>query len=58
MWTFEPSAALEVYLKMIEPENINIVYSERLDRQNGVKKNGTEITEIVMESGSRFRNVH
>ena len=55
MWTFEPSVALEVYLKMIEPENISIVYGERLDRQNGVKKNGTEITEIVMESGSRFR---
>ena len=55
MWTFEPSAALEVYLKMIEPENITIVYGERLERQNGVKKNGTEITEILMESGSRFR---
>jgi hypothetical protein len=40
---------------MIEPENINIVYSERLERQNGVKKNGTGITEIVMESGRTFR---
>lgn len=55
MWTFEPSAALSVYNKMMEPENIEIIYGERLDRKNGVKKNGTVINEIVMESGTSFR---
>jgi hypothetical protein len=55
MWTFEPSAALEVYKKMIEAENIDIVYGERLNRSRGVKKDGTRISGIEMESGKLFR---
>jgi len=55
MWTFEPSAATEVYKEMMEPEVIDLVFGERLKRQDGVKKRGTRITEIVMESGNSFR---
>jgi len=55
MWTFEPSAALKVYEKMIEPENIEIIYGERLDRKNGVLKKGTTIIQITMESGRSFK---
>jgi len=54
MWTFEPSAALDVYKKMIESENIELVYGERLNRQDGVKKEGARILEIEMESGSSY----
>ena len=55
MWTFEPSAALKIYHDMIAKEKIVIVYGERLDRKNGVKKDGTTITEITMENGSVYR---
>lgn len=54
MWTFEPSAALKVYQKMIEAESIKLVYGERLNRKNGVKKQGAKIIEIVMENGNSY----
>ncbi|WP_339700250.1 FAD-dependent oxidoreductase [Algoriphagus aquimarinus] len=55
MWTFEPSAALEVYHQMIQEENIEIVYDERLDRtSNGVSKSGQKINSITMESGKIY----
>ena len=54
MWTFEPSAALSVYKDMIEKENIMLVYNERLNRQNGVKKADERIQSIEMESGKVF----
>ena len=54
MWTFEPSAALKVYHQMLSKERIDIVYDERLDRTNGVEKNGTEILSIRMENGTRY----
>ncbi len=55
MWTFEPSAALKVYKNMIDAENIDLVYEERLNRENGVIKNGSQITEIRMESGKSYK---
>jgi hypothetical protein len=55
MWTFEPSAALKVYKKMIEAENIKLIYGERLNRKNGVKKQGTKIIEVVMENGNSYK---
>jgi len=55
MWTFEPSAALKVYESMMSPENITLVYNQRLNRKNGVKKQGQKIVEIEMESGEKYR---
>lgn len=55
MWTFEPSAALKVYKNMINAENIDLIYEERLDRKNGVVKSGLQIKEIRLESGKSFR---
>jgi hypothetical protein len=55
MWTFEPSAALKVYETMMKPENITVVYNQRLNRKNGVKKQGQKIVEIEMESGEKYR---
>lgn len=54
MWTFEPSAALSVYKDMISEEKITLIYNERLDRKNGVKKTKGKITAIEMESGKRL----
>ncbi len=54
MWTFEPSAALEVYKDMMDKENIHLVYGERLDRQNGIIKDGQEIKSIEMEDGTIY----
>lgn len=55
MWTFEPSAALKVYETMMSPENITLVYNQRLNRENGVKKQGQKIVEIETESGEKYR---
>ena len=55
MWTFEPSAALAVYKKMMAPEKIEVVYNQRLDRSGGVKKQEEKIVEITMENGASYR---
>ncbi|MBK6284446.1 MAG: FAD-dependent oxidoreductase [Draconibacterium sp.] len=55
MWTFEPSAALKIYQKMIDAENIKLVYGEQLNRKNGVKKQGAKIIEIEMENGNSYK---
>lgn len=54
MWTFEPSAALKVFKKMIDAENIDLIYEERLNRKDGVRKKGTTIVEIEMENGNSY----
>ncbi len=54
MWTFEPSAALEVYHGMLQKEGIDVRYNQRLDRENGVLKKEGSIISISMESGEVF----
>lgn len=54
MWTFEPSAALDVYHQMIASEDIDLVYDQRLKREGGVEKENGTITQIIMESGKIF----
>src|SRR5690606_25995764 len=51
MWTFEPSAALKVYHQMLSNEKVDVIYGERLNRATGVRKNGSQIASIEMESG-------
>mgnify|MGYP002407398692 FL=1 len=55
MWTFEPSVALQVYKEMMANESIDLVYNKRLLRDKGVKKEGTSIVEIEMESGEVYK---
>lgn len=56
MWTFEPSAALKVYLQMLHEEEVDIVYEERLLRTTeGVNQNEKKIQSITMESGKNFK---
>jgi hypothetical protein len=54
MWTFEPSAALKVYRDWIAETGLELVHLERLDRAEGVKKEGDRIVSITMESGRVF----
>lgn len=54
MWTFEPSAALKIFHKMINDLDIHIVYQQRLNRQTGVSKVGNSIQSITMESGDTY----
>ncbi len=53
-WTFEPHAAEKTFNEMIREAEVEVVYGERLNLNNSVNKNGTRITEIVMESGRKF----
>ncbi|MEM7654763.1 MAG: FAD-dependent oxidoreductase [Bacteroidota bacterium] len=55
MWTFEPSAALEVYEAWIQEYDIPLVKNQQLDRDGGVSKKGTQITAIAMLSGEVYR---
>jgi hypothetical protein len=55
MWTFEPSAALKVFHQMLEKEKVDIIYGEWLNRETGVTKTATQITEIAMESGMSIK---
>lgn len=54
MWTFEPSAALEVYHDMIRGLDITLVYEQRLNRETGVLKTDNAINSISMESGEIY----
>jgi hypothetical protein len=54
MWTFEPSAALEVYHDMIRNLDITLVYKQRLNRETGVSKVDNTIKSISMESGEIY----
>ncbi|TXD81583.1 FAD-dependent oxidoreductase [Subsaximicrobium wynnwilliamsii] len=54
MWTFEPSAALQVYTDMMKDLDIEIVYNQRLNRSTGVVKSDNAITAITMESGNTY----
>lgn len=56
MWTFEPHAATEIYDAMIREagDQVTVIRGERLDLRKGVVKDGSRITNIVMESGRSF----
>jgi hypothetical protein len=55
MWTFEPSAALRIYDGFIAEHGVEVVMNEYLDRENGVRKDGTNITSITMLSGKEYK---
>lgn len=54
LWTFEPSAALNVFRQWIKEKGLRIDFGERLDRKNGVIKEGSKIISIKMESGKTY----
>ncbi|MDR0336272.1 MAG: FAD-dependent oxidoreductase [Planctomycetaceae bacterium] len=54
MWIFEPHIAEEVFDTWIIEQKIPVVRNAWLDRQNGVKKNGTKIISITTLDGQTF----
>jgi len=54
MWTFEPSTALNVYENFIKKESVKLVINQKLNRENGVKKEGNRIVSIQMLSGDEY----
>ncbi len=55
MWRFEPRVAERAFLRMLEEAQVPVRFGERLDLDNGVRKAGTRIVSVSMESGSVFR---
>ena len=54
-WFFEPSAAMDVYMEMIEENNIPVILNDRLILgANGVRKRGNTILSIVTENGNVY----
>ena len=54
MWTFEPHVAEDIMKKMVADAGVDVVYNERLNLKDGVKKEGGRIVSITMESGKTF----
>lgn len=55
MWTFEPHVAEQIMQQLVQEAGVPVVFGERLDLQQGVVKEGTDIVAIRMESGQTFR---
>ena len=53
-WTFEPHVAEKIYTDLLRETKVVVVYGQRLDLKNGVKKDGTRIVSIAMESGQTY----
>ena len=54
-FVFEPHVAELKLNEMLQEANVPVVFGERLDLTNGVKKEGAGILDIRMESGRVFR---
>jgi len=50
-WLFEPSAAVSVFHDMTREADVTVFFGERLELDQGVRKDGRWIREITMESG-------
>lgn len=55
MWTFEPSAALQVYKNMIASEKIELVYNQEIKRPGGVHKQEGKIILVEMRTGQKYK---
>lgn len=53
-WTFEPHVAEKIYFDLIREHKVTVVFSQRLDLTNGVKKEGKRIVSIKMETGEEY----
>lgn len=55
MWIFEPHVAEKVFEEMIAEHQIPVRRNRWLDREKGVRKEGTRITSITMLNGETYR---
>ena len=54
MWVFEPSVAEKVFESYLKEFSIPVYRDEPLDRKNGVRKDGSSISQITTLSGKKF----
>lgn len=54
MWTFEPHVAEAIMDQLVDEAGVVVYRQERLDRAEGVAKEGTRIEAVRMESGRQF----
>lgn len=57
MWIFEPHIAEQVFEDFVREYQIPVHRNEWLDRKQGVKKGGTNITSITMLSGNVYEGL-
>ncbi|MBL8811587.1 MAG: FAD-dependent oxidoreductase [Planctomycetaceae bacterium] len=55
MWTFEPKVAEAILRQMLAEAKVTLVEQQRLNRDSGVKLDGTRIVSITMESGVEYK---
>ena len=55
MWTFEPSAALSVFEDWVAENQIDVVFNQKLDREDGISLKDRQIQQIAMISGNKYR---
>jgi hypothetical protein len=53
-WTFEPHVAEKIFNDLAHEHKVKVVLGRRLDLKSGVKKDGTRIVSITMESGAVY----
>jgi len=53
-WYFEPHIGEQVLKEMASEAGVTVLYHHRLREKEGVRKEGTRVTQIVMENGSAF----
>jgi hypothetical protein len=53
-YVFEPHVAEKIFHDLVREAGVQVVFGERLDLRRGVKKSGTAITSLAMESGRVF----
>ncbi len=55
MWVFEPHVAERTFEEMLEEAEIPVHRDSRLDRRNGVEKNGAQVVAITTLNGNTYR---
>ena len=55
MSSFEPHVAENIFKQFLQIYSIPVFYNERLNFNSGVIKNGSNINQIVMDSGTTFK---
>jgi hypothetical protein len=54
-WTFEPHVAERICNDLLREHKVPVVLGQRLNRKDGVRKEGRRIVSITMESGETYR---
>lgn len=54
-WFYEPRVGESVMREMLDEAGVKILFGHRLKEKTGVTKSGTQVEEIALENGARFR---